>query len=375
MRIVHVSDTHLGFSAFSKVDEASGLNLREIDFYRAFEEFVDLALKARPDLVLHTGDLFDSVRPSNRALTLAVEQLLRFSEAEIPVVLIAGNHSTPKLRETGSVFRLFEHLKGIYPIYKGEYERLDIGEATVHALPHCEPETMIKELVKFAPTKKKYNLGMLHAGVSSLRMFRMGEFNESIVPSSMLRTDLDYFALGHYHNYCDVTKNAFYSGSTERLSFAEAGESKGFVLVDLRGHGASQGFAPPHTLDAAAADLAALVPKSDPDAPPAPPWDVALRRLALHDYTVRMDDRAVGRPARYGLTKTDLVLEGLSTAKGSKGALSVIRIPLMKQVMLHFQLMNPSHATCDYSIECGEVQRRNSIATDNICRRIQAVRL
>ena len=204
-----------------------------MDFYRAFEEFVDLALKAKPDLVLHTGDLFDSVRPSNRALTLALEQLLRFSEAEIPVVLIAGNHSTPKLRETGSVFRLFEHLKGIYPIYKGEYERLDIGEATVHALPHCEPEAMIKELAKFVPTKKEYNLGMLHAGVSSLRMFRMGEFNESIVPSSMLRTDLDYFALGHYHNYSDVTKNAFYAGSTERLSFAEAGESKGFVLIDL----------------------------------------------------------------------------------------------------------------------------------------------
>src|SRR4030042_6317452 len=120
MRIVHVSDTHLGFSAFSKVDEASGLNLREMDFYKAFEEFLDLAPRAKPDLVLHTGDLFDSVRPSNRALSLAVEQLLRFSESEIPVVLIAGNHSTPKPRETGSVFRLFEHLKGIYPIYKGE---------------------------------------------------------------------------------------------------------------------------------------------------------------------------------------------------------------------------------------------------------------
>ena len=32
----------------------------------------------------------------------------------------------------------------------------------------------------------------------------------------------------------------------------------GAVLVDLRGHGASQGFPPPHTLEAAAADLVAL---------------------------------------------------------------------------------------------------------------------
>lgn len=33
----------------------------------------------------------------------------------------------------------------------------------------------------------------------------------------------------------------------------------GFLLVDLRGHGASQGFSPPHDLDAAAGDLERLV--------------------------------------------------------------------------------------------------------------------
>ncbi len=74
------------------------------------------------------------------------------------------------------------------------------------------------------------------------------------------------------------------------------------------------------------ADLAALVPKSAPDAPPTPPsapWDVTLNRVALHDYTVKMDDRGLRHPARYALTKTDLVLENLSTARGSKGTLSV----------------------------------------------------
>ena len=61
---------------------------------------------------------------------------------------------------------------------------------------------------------------------SSLRMFSMGEFNQSIVPSSMLRTT-PTFRLGAYHNYTDVTKNAYYAGSTERLSFAEAGKARG----------------------------------------------------------------------------------------------------------------------------------------------------
>ena len=67
----------------------------------------------------------------------------------------------------------------------------------------------------------------------------MGEFNESIVPSSMLRSDLDYFALGHYHNYTDVTKNAYYAGSTERLSFAEAGDTKGSFSWTLQRIGGS----------------------------------------------------------------------------------------------------------------------------------------
>lgn len=40
----------------------------------------------------------------------------------------------------------------------------------------------------------------------------------------------------------------------------------GVVLVDLRQHGASRGFPPPHTLDAAAADLQALVREEGIDA-------------------------------------------------------------------------------------------------------------
>ena len=42
MKILHVSDTHLGYSAYRKVTE-DGVNQREIDTYRAFEQFVDYA--------------------------------------------------------------------------------------------------------------------------------------------------------------------------------------------------------------------------------------------------------------------------------------------------------------------------------------------
>lgn len=236
--MVHVADTHLGYSAYRRVcDEESafrGLNQREVDTYRAFGAFVDRVLELRPDAVLHSGDLFDTVRPSNRALSFALEQLVRLSEAEIPVVLIAGNHSTPRIRETGSAFRLFEHLPHIYPVYKGAYERLDLGDLTVHAVPHVDGEAFKEQLAHLSRSSgTRYEVAMLHAGVVGFKEFRMNEFNEQIIDSCYLRDDLDYIALGHYHQHYDVAKNAAYSGSTERFSFAEAGQDKGFLVVDL----------------------------------------------------------------------------------------------------------------------------------------------
>ena len=233
MRIIHISDTHLGYSAYSKVDEGSGLNLREMDFYHAFERMVDKCLELRPGAVLHSGDLFDAVRPTNRAISFALEQFLRLNESKIPVVVIAGNHSTPRLRETGSVFKIFDHLDHVHPVYREEYEVIHLGDLIVHALPHCEGERLASEASRLAPGKSRWNVAMMHVGISSLQVFRMGEFNEQVLPASYLRPEFDYIALGHFHNFAEVTPNACYAGSSERLSFFEAGVAKGMVEVDL----------------------------------------------------------------------------------------------------------------------------------------------
>ncbi len=191
-------------------------------------------LEIRPDVVLHSGDLFDTVRPSNRALSFALEQLVRLSEAEIPIVIIAGNHSTPRLRETGSAFRLFEHLKGVTPVYKGIYERIVIGDLTIHAVPHSEGEGFKEQLPLIqCSAGSRYNIAMLHAGVVGFSEFKMNEFNEQLVDTCYLKEDLDYIAMGHFHQRYEVTRNTCYAGSTERFSFTEAGQPKGFFLLDL----------------------------------------------------------------------------------------------------------------------------------------------
>ena len=100
MKILHIADTHLGFSAYRKATD-EGINQREIDTYDAFKQFIDYAIENEPDLILHAGDLFDSVRPNNRAISTAVKQINRISKKKIPFVLIAGNHEHPKIKETG----------------------------------------------------------------------------------------------------------------------------------------------------------------------------------------------------------------------------------------------------------------------------------
>lgn len=52
------------------------------------------------------------------------------------------------------------------------------------------------------------------------------------------------------------------------------------------------------------------------------PWTIALGRLALNGYTVRILDKEPARTGRYSLTKVNLSLEKVSTARGTKGLLA-----------------------------------------------------
>ena len=108
MRFVHFSDTHLGFSDLNKIDATTGINQRESDFYRAWWQAIDKILELKPDFVVHAGDLFQTPRPNNRAIRVGLEGIQRLNDADIPFVVVAGNHSTPRIRQTGSIFESIE---------------------------------------------------------------------------------------------------------------------------------------------------------------------------------------------------------------------------------------------------------------------------
>jgi DNA repair exonuclease SbcCD nuclease subunit len=238
MRILHLADTHLGYSAYRKVTE-EGINQREIDIYDAFTQCIDYAIKTKPDLVLHAGDLFDSVRPTNRAITVALQQILRLSKDNIPFIVISGNHETPKLRETGNIFTIFEYLDHVYPIHDNRYETVSVQTKNetvmIHAIPQCQtPKDFDMNFKKIVlDNNVDYNFLIAHGAVAGIKEFKMNEFNELFIPVKNIQQDFDYIALGHYHMNTKLQENAFYAGSTEHLSFTEAGNQKGFLEIDL----------------------------------------------------------------------------------------------------------------------------------------------
>jgi DNA repair exonuclease SbcCD nuclease subunit len=246
MKILHVADTHLGYSAYRKAT-FDGINQREMDVYKAFEQFVDYAVNITPNLIIHAGDLFDNVRPNNRAISFAIDQFNRLSKKQIPVVLIAGNHEHPKLRETGHIFKVFDHIENVYPIYKEKYEKLEFKikneKLIIHAIPQCNSKKEYDaELKKLKPLDADYNIFTSHGSVTGVKNFYMNEFNELILPSRTLSKNFDYIALGHFHKYTKLSENAFYSGSTEGLSFTDAGEKKGFIELQLKNKTLSTSF-------------------------------------------------------------------------------------------------------------------------------------
>lgn len=89
--IMHISDTHLGNRQY-------GIAEREQDVYTVFDEAIDVALKEHVDLVIHTGDVFDSVRPPAQAFRQAILSLRKLKEKNIPVVAILGDHDIPRRR-------------------------------------------------------------------------------------------------------------------------------------------------------------------------------------------------------------------------------------------------------------------------------------
>ena len=114
MRLVHLSDLHLGYRQYQRLTP-TGVNQREADVAATFRLVVDRIIDLRPEVVVVAGDVFHNVRPSNQAIVHAFLQFNRLVSAlpESAIVLVAGNHDTPRTSETGGILQLFAQLGGL----------------------------------------------------------------------------------------------------------------------------------------------------------------------------------------------------------------------------------------------------------------------
>ncbi|MCB9306019.1 MAG: exonuclease SbcCD subunit D [Lewinellaceae bacterium] len=235
MTVLHFSDTHLGYQAFDTVNDA-GVNTREQDLYDAFERVVERILARKPDVVVHSGDFFHRPSPSNRALTFGLEQLRRLGDAGIPLVVIAGNHETPKTIYNSPILRALRSLDGVTPMFGNHRETAAFGDLVIHGVPHINDQRLLlQELERLEPVDGKFNILMLHTSLG--KRYLMEEYGEQVFPEAFEAKlgAFQYIALGHWHNFQQIGlhPNAWYSGSTERLSDTEIDAEKGFLWLDI----------------------------------------------------------------------------------------------------------------------------------------------
>ena len=231
MKIIHFSDTHLGFNDLDILNE-NNINQREADFYSAFEQVVEYIKQTKPNYIIHTGDFFHRVSPSNRAITFALNQINQISKLNIPFIIIAGNHETPRTNLSSPILKIFENYENIYVAYNQKYEKFEFNDIVFHTIPHLNDELQIdKEILKIEPHKTKKNILMLHCSVGA--NYLMEEFGEFVFPKDKeyIFDKMDYVALGHWHGFKEVKKNVYYSGATEATSINDRRE-KGFIELN-----------------------------------------------------------------------------------------------------------------------------------------------
>ena len=58
---------------------------------------------------------------------------------------------------------------------------------------------------------------------------------EHEISNEIMNGNFDFIALGHIHDQCQITKNAWYSGSLEHCNYGEISQKKGGLIIDTDG--------------------------------------------------------------------------------------------------------------------------------------------
>jgi DNA repair protein SbcD/Mre11 len=278
IRFLHFADLHLGVENYGRLDPASGMNTRVLDFLRALDAVVDRAIAEQIDAVLFAGDAYRTKDPNVTYQREFARRLARLIHAGIPTVLLTGNHDIPNALGRATSLDIYDALalNQVRVVTKPERFVLSTkaGPLQVVALPWLhrnrflegedvreksadEIEKDLAETVEGWLDRQAAALdpaipavALVHASVQGARFgsernLLLGR-DLVLTPSSLDRPEFAYVALGHIHRYqrLGTVRPVFYAGSLERIDFGEEDEEKGFLLVDVEPGAARPTFCP-----------------------------------------------------------------------------------------------------------------------------------
>ena len=281
MKILHLSDIHIG-SGFchGRVNPATGLNTRLEDFVKTLSLCIDRAIANHVDLVLFGGDAFPNATPAPYVQEAFANQFRRLVDADIPTVLVVGNHDQHSQGLGGASLNIYRTL-GVPGFVVGDTlttHRISTrsGDVQIITLPWLTRSTLmtrqetqgsslaevnqlltdrlevviegeIRRLDPDLPTVLLAHLMADNATLGAERLLAVGK--GFTLPLSLLtRPCFDYVALGHVHKHQNLNKSndppVIYPGSIERVDFSEEKEDKGYVMIDLEKGKADWEFCP-----------------------------------------------------------------------------------------------------------------------------------
>ena len=270
IKILHLSDIHMG-SGFShgRLNPDTGINTRLEDFVNTLSRCIDRALAEPVDLVLFGGDAFPDATPPPFVQEKFASQFRRLVDAQIPTVLLVGNHDQHSQGQGGASLCIYRTL-GVPGFMVGDrltthYIQTRNGAVQVITLPWltrstllARPETeglslaevnqllierlrvvMEGEIRRLDPNVPTVLLGHLmidNACYGAERFLAVGK-GFTIPLSLLIRPCFDYVALGHVHRHQNLNASndppVIYPGSIERVDFSEEKEDKGYVMIEL----------------------------------------------------------------------------------------------------------------------------------------------
>ena len=265
MKILHTSDWHIGQKFMGKSREEE---------HKAFLFWLyEIIKKENIDVLIVSGDVFDTGNPPNYALELYYNFLKQlFSISGLYVIITAGNHDSistlkaPKqLLEFMNIFVITsgdENENELIPIYKEDklqcvvcavpFLRDSIVRKAVSGQTTNEKESALNRGIKQHYTDvyeqadkltKEDNLPIIATGHLTTVGSRTSESERDIyiggtldIGSDFLGKYFDYVALGHLHiNQTVGCDHVRYSGSPIPLSFSEASQKKKINIIEFNG--------------------------------------------------------------------------------------------------------------------------------------------